>query len=161
MHDNKVKSPLQEFRAAVFKKQSAEERNNLLRCAAQDHAGQDVVRQIVAAFDNKNDIDRELIVMAATYGHVGMVESLTEAIPALQAQAYYDRALIAAAVSYFSDEVNYAAIVRVLIGRGADACAFEGHAISMAQDYHDKTLVLAALMEEKPSAKATPQKPAP
>jgi hypothetical protein len=116
---------IEDFRSAVFSGLSPAALNEDLKAAVRDRCRQTPVRDIVAALGKPARIDLEIIVDAAEYGHVDVIEALVDVVPAQDAQDYFDRALIGLAVNDFASPQEYLKIAQTLIAHGADPEAYE------------------------------------
>lgn len=115
----------EEFRRAVFSGLSPATLNEDLKYALRERCHATPVREIIEALGEPARIDLEIIVDAAEYGRVDMIEALVGVVPAGEAQDYYDRALIGLAVNDYASPQEYLAIAKTLIAHGADPEAYE------------------------------------
>lgn len=128
-----------EHRRAVLAGMNAKALNEKLREACLERWSGKVAGQIIDAFKDKADIDREAIVNAAIFGLPGQLDALTRAIPCTkETQGFYDRALIAVAVDHFAPQARYLSAAKMLLDRGADPEAYDCAARQYADGYHDK-----------------------
>lgn len=114
-----------DFRRAVFGGLSTHALNTELKQAVRERCQQTPVGELVAALGSPARIDLEVIVDAAEFGHVKVIEALVQVVPAEQAQDYFDRALIGLSVNDYASPQEYLAIARTLIDHGADPEAYE------------------------------------
>lgn len=138
-----------EHRRAVLSGMSAQALNAKLREACLERWSGKIASQIVEAFKDVNDIDREAIVNAAEFGGVEQLDVLTRAIPCTkETQGFYDRALIAVSVDHFAPQSCYLAAAEMLLARGADPEAYECAARHYAGGYGDKAAIYTLLDDE-------------
>lgn len=116
---------IEEFRRAVFGGLSPAALNEDLKYAVRERCRATPVRDIVEALGDPARIDLEIIVDAAEYGRVDLIEALVGVVPAAAAQDYYDRALIGLAVNDYAAAQEYFSIAKTLIAHGADPEAYE------------------------------------
>ncbi len=114
-----------DFRRAVFGGLSAHALNTELKQAVRERCQQTPVGELVKALGTAERIDLEVIVDAAEFGHVKVIEALVQVVPAEKAQDYFDRALIGLSVNDYASPQEYLAIARTLIDHGADPEAYE------------------------------------
>lgn len=116
---------IEDFRSAVLAGLSPAALNEDLKAAVRGRCRETPVRDIVAALGKPARIDLEIIVDAAEYGNVDVIEALVGVVPAQEAQDYFDRALIGLAVNDFASPQEYLKIAQTLIAHGADPEAYE------------------------------------
>jgi uncharacterized RDD family membrane protein YckC len=116
---------IEDFRSAVLAGLSPAALNEDLKTAVRARCRETPVRDIVAALGKPARIDLEIIVDAAEYGHVAVIDALVGLVPVQDAQDYFDRALIGLAVNDFASPQEYLRIAQTLIAHGANPEAYE------------------------------------
>lgn len=144
------------FRAAAFCDKTMDDLHDHLQRAISKKYSADAINDIITALGDY-PIDRELIVNAGVYGHVAMLDALTQKIPASVAQDYYDRALIGIATNHFVSEAQYLAAATLLVSRGANPVAHERSAILLANSYLDKESIRSFLDHAEDQVIAAPK----
>ena len=116
---------INDFRRAVFGGLSSRALNTELKQAVRERCQETPVGELVEALGCAERIDLEVIVDAAEFVHVKVIEALVQVVPAEEAQDYFDRALIGLSVNDYASPQEYLAIARTLIEHGADPEAYE------------------------------------